>query len=163
MEHTNQLPLVSHILLSVKINHNWSSLVLTVASWERPSLIWALTLALIQFVRLLLTHSCLCKRSPHTECRNTQTAALWPSGCILSTLLLWRRVDCMNTWLQTGHLSCHELNWSHKSGSSESFGYIYLNCLSPRDVCYMFTTQCDFKPAYAHTNNHIYPYNRICI
>lgn len=59
--HTTQLPPVSHILLSVKIKHNWPVLTLTAADWEGPGYIWALTLALIQFVRLLLTHSCLCK------------------------------------------------------------------------------------------------------
>lgn len=55
-------PATSGFLLSVKINRNWSVLILTAVGWEGPGKIWVLTLALFQFVRLELTHSRPCKK-----------------------------------------------------------------------------------------------------
>lgn len=86
--HTNQLPPVTHILLSMKINPNRFVLILTAVGWGGPDLIWGLTLAHIQFVRLLFTHPCICKGSPHTGCTNPLTAAPRASGFSLP-LLCW--------------------------------------------------------------------------
>lgn len=92
MEHTHE-PASSSFLRSVKINHNWSILILTAVGCEgAPAKIWALTLALDRFVRLLLTHSCRCKAVPLTGGMNTQTAALWPAGfSVVTIVLVWGR------------------------------------------------------------------------
>ena len=84
-------PASSCFLLSVKnkpqlIHFDFNSCWLRGAPAKSECWPWPLN----QFVRLLLTHSCLCKnRSPHRR-MNTQTAALWPSGPTLSPLCWYR-------------------------------------------------------------------------